>query len=49
MQKNAFFFSIDFQHETKYNAFERDIAVLNIFFGKATAIGKGTFVMINTW
>ena len=47
--KKAFFFSIDFHNETEYNAFERDIPVLNIFFSKATAIGKGTFVMINTW
>ena len=25
---------------TQYNVFERDIAVINIFFGKTTAIGK---------
>ena len=46
--KNAFLFSINFQTETEYNAFERDITVLNIFFGKTTAIGKGTPTIINT-
>ena len=28
------------QGGTKYNAFERDIAIINIFFGKSTAVGK---------
>ena len=29
-----------FQVEEKYNPFERDIAVINIFYGTATAMGK---------
>ena len=29
-----------FQIEEKYNPFERDIAVINIFYGTATAMGK---------
>ena len=29
-----------------YNAFERDIAVVNIFFGKNTATGKNIFSLI---
>ena len=29
-----------FKDKAKYNPFERDLAVVNIFFGKATAIGK---------
>ena len=27
-----------------YNAFEKDIAVVNIFFGKSTAIGTGIHI-----
>ena len=29
-----------FQDLTTYNAFEKDIAVVNVFFGKSTAFGK---------
>ena len=29
-----------FQVEEKYNPFERDIAVINMFYGTATAMGK---------
>ena len=31
-----------------YDAFEKDIAVVNIFFGKPTAIGRGYILMDQT-
>ena len=36
-----------FQSDTKYNAFERDIAVVNIFYGKSTATGKEKLIYHN--
>ena len=36
ISSNSFFFQI----EEKYNPFERDLAVINIFYGTATAMGK---------
>ena len=30
------------QSGPEYNAFKRDIAVLNIFFGESTALGKSS-------
>ena len=36
-----FFFKDDF-----YNAWEEDIAVVNIFFGKDTVMGKNDVMMI---
>ena len=42
-QEDQFILVNDSQSDTEYNAFERDIAIINIFFGKTTAIGKTLF------
>ena len=32
--------SICYQDDVHYNAYEKDIAIVNIFFGKSTVFGK---------
>ena len=35
--------------EAKYNTFERDIAVINLFFGETTAVGKTMYLVYATF
>ena len=39
-------FDVYFKEEEFYNAWEEDIAVVNIFFGKGTVMGKNNVMKI---